>query len=473
MIIKIYISYSFLKLDADDKQQFSELKEKLYDYYSVEDKEHNKRIDLAVQEKKYERFFLKDEALLGIGFLNSLKRYLSAKKIKFEIIDIRKRNKIDVSKIDWDNLLPKKYKIRDYQREAVEKFFTVGDMTGLLEGSVASGKTLMFALIAKILNVRTLILVDQIGLAHQGRSEFINEYGFREMDVGIVQGKNIMEKKITFATIQSITKLNEIEKYQFVIVDEVHGAKANTFQGALMQLQCPYRLGVSGTISGLSIYEFSKVKAYIGDIFFKITTKELVKKEVLAKPYIYSVRVNGSPDGRLKYSRNWPEIVSNLLANNEERNQMIVDIVKRAPKPALILITSIEHGENLKLMLGKKAAFVWGDTENDVREFYRKKIDKGMADIVIASNIWNKGTNMKKLKTLVIAGGMKSYVLVKQRAGRGLRKTKGKEKIHIIDFLDYSNVVLTKQSKKRFSIYAQDGFNFAGEFDNPNEIVFK
>jgi len=471
--VTVYISYSFLKLDSDDQKEFENLKEKLFNYFSVEDKEYNKRIDLAIQPKKYERFFIKEGSLLPIGFLKSLKKYLMAKKIETEIIDIRKRKKIDVSKIDWKSLLPKKYTIRDYQKKAVEKFFEIGDMTGLLEGSVASGKTLMFALITKILKVPTLILVDQIGLAHQGRSEFINEYGFNKNDIGIVQGQNIMEKNITFATIQSIEKLDNLNKYQFVIVDEVHGAKANTFQSVLMQLQCPYRLGVSGTISGLSVFEYSKVKAYLGDIFFKVTTNELVKKEVLAKPYIYSIKIYNSPDERLKYSTNWQEIVSNLLANNEERNRKIVDIVKKAPKPALILITSIEHGKNLKLMLGDKAAFIWGETKNDIREFYRKKIDKGLADIVIASNIWNKGTNMKKLRTLIIAGGMKSYVLVKQRAGRGLRRTKDKKVIHIVDFLDYSNVVLTKQSKKRFSIYSKDGFKFAGEFENVNDITFK
>lgn len=474
-----YIKIEFNELNSDIQQN---IKNFLYEYFKVEKKDKfvSKTSNFFMKKKEYIEFYDSKYDLLPIGFLNNLVKLFQEKilqkfniEIKPKIIDLRDRKKIEVDEdkkivkvcnknsetiYNLEELFNEKYKLRDYQEKAVLYFFKNADCLGMYEGSVASGKTLVFASICKILDEPTLIIVDRKDLAHQGRQEFIKEYKFNIKDVGIIQGNNILEKKINFVTIQSIKKISDLNKYKLLIIDECHNASAPSFQQLLMTSQSVYRLGVSGTISGLETEDFLKLKAFLGDIYYQVPTKDLIEQKILAKPKLYLYEINKPIINQWEYGNNWFKIENDLIVNNNYRNQKIAEIVKNLPLPSLILITKIEHGYNLKKLI-PNSYFLYGKTDEEIRNIFRNKINRGDQIVVITTNIWNKGINLKMLKSLVIAGAMKSFVLTKQRAGRGLRRVEGlKEDIIIVDFMDKTHKILEKQSQKRLKIYVKDGF---------------
>jgi len=480
--IDLFLKPSFIKISPitkDDKEIFEiTIKKYLVNYFRTE-KKKNFYKSKRYYKSSYINFYEKEYDLLPIGFLDNLQKVFNEKipekfglNIFYRIKDLRKRKKIKIQEKDIDigNIFPK-YTLRDYQKKAIIKFFSVANGMGLLEGSVACGKTLIFAAVAKIINLPTLIIVDRKDLAHQGRKEFIKEYDFSSKEVGIIQGKNILEKKFNFVTIQSLKKVSNWDNYKALIIDEVHCACANSFQEMLMASQAVYRLGVSGTITGLDIEDYLKIKAYMGDVYYRIPTKELVEREVLAEPKLYLFKIEKPQIPEWELENDWRLIEEKLIIENEKRNKLIAEISRKFPKPLLILVSRIDHGFNLQKMI-KGSFFLYGKSDEKIRNIYRNKIDKGQEIVVIATNIWNKGINLRLLKTLIIAGGMKSFVLVKQRAGRGLRKVKGlKEDVIIVDFMDETHKILKRQFKKRLNIYEKDGFKVVGVYKNINDLI--
>lgn len=465
-----------LQIDPADKLIWdTKVEPYIYKYYRIEDKRN--KFSRPMENgfpvaKKYVDFYYKEFGLLPIGMKNSFFNLLKEKipsdlgiTVKYNIKDLRKRKKIDIKGLDLNSVLNNpKFKLRYYQGPAITAWFDNNCM-GLIEGSVASGKTLMFSIITKIIDQPTLIVMGRKDLVHGTIEEFINEYGFNKEDVGIVQGNNVNERKFTVCTIQSFEKIENLDKYKLIIVDECHHVAADTYQKLLMGSQAPYRLGVSGTISCIDIVNQLKVKSFLGDIVYEIKTKELIEKGVLALPTVYSFNVTEPSIMENEYGSNWIKIETDLIANNECRNNLIADLaIHYLPYPCLIVVRRIPHGESLNALI-PGSVFLNGVSEGEIRTKYRKLMDTGHADCVISTEIFGEGTNLKNLKSIVIAGAGKSPVGSRQKPGRVLRKTDTKQEAIIVDFWDMQHRILERQSEVRFRAYKKNGFILFEPFD--------
>lgn len=80
----------------------------------------------------------------------------------------------------------------------------VGQLLGYLRQATGAGKTVLFGILAILLDVKTLILVPSITLLYQTKTEFMEALGISENDIGIV-GDSLFEtgKKVTIATYAS------------------------------------------------------------------------------------------------------------------------------------------------------------------------------------------------------------------------------------------------------------------------------
>lgn len=476
MVLKVYITPSFLKIDGDDEIALSSFLDELDRYFAVEDKSYRPR-NVRFWSPKIHRFFDRKTCLLPTGLLSNFRRFVHqycethGVVVDIQEIEMFTKKKFDITDKDIDESIPN-FKIRDYQRDAIKSFFNAG-CRGLLEGSVASGKTLIFASITKLVQEPTLIIVGKVDLVHGGMNAFIKEYGFDKKDIGIIQGNNVMERRINFCTIQSLSKISDINRYKFLVFDEAHHCAADTYQSLLMASRAPYRLGVSGTIRGLDPLDFLKVKSFIGDIFYKIETKTLVDNGVLAEPMVYVVEIRSPAVDIFAYGNDWTRIENDLIVNNEKRNDIIADLVNNnLPLPCLVLVRRIQHGEILASKI-RNSVFLRGESEIEDRKKYTYLMDSGKKIPVIATDIFNEGVNMRGIRSLVIAGALKSFVVTKQRAGRGLRKHGDKSNVIIIDFFDMTHPVLERQSQKRINIYEKDGFKIIGHYTENDYVCMK
>jgi len=106
-----------------------------------------------------------------------------------------------------------------------------GKSSGYFRQPTGAGKTVLFGIIARLLSVRTLVLVPRTNLIDQTVKEFTDVVGFSPDSIGRVGAGTIeLERPITIATYQShLSRMNSDPAYrswvsdcELVICDEAH-----------------------------------------------------------------------------------------------------------------------------------------------------------------------------------------------------------------------------------------------------------
>ena len=118
--------------------------------------------------------------------------------------------------------------------------------------------------------------------------------------------------------------------------------------------------------------------------------------------------------------------------------------VKKTASNSLVLFQSVkdEYGRNIwngirETNSTKEAFYVDGDTNEQLREEYKSRMETGENKVLIATyGTFSTGISINNLHNIFLVESYKSEVLIKQSLGRGMRKMEGKEKVNIISILD-------------------------------------
>ncbi|MBU2249188.1 MAG: hypothetical protein KKD77_20745, partial [Gammaproteobacteria bacterium] len=159
--------------------------------------------------------------------------------------------------------------------------------------------------------------------------------------------------------------------------------------------------------------------------------------------------------------RKYQEVYEYGIVRNELRNQQIAEIVRdfyKQKKTVLIFVTHLEQGDliakEIEKVVGIKVPFVQGNMPQEERTIIKTKLISKKIKVVIATTSWTEGVDIPSLCVVIMAGAGKSELQTLQRLGRGLRRTKDKDEVIIIDFLDLTHTYLIRQTGERLSTYS-------------------
>jgi superfamily II DNA or RNA helicase len=208
-----------------------------------------------------------------------------------------------------------------------------------------------------------------------------------------------------------------------------------------------------------------RLMAAFGSIGIKVTEKLLIDRGILARPIFKIAKLNTKPKNLLRGTP-WQAAYRLGIVENEERNNLIVAESVRAARHSLstmVLIQQKAHGHKLLELLtakGVRAAFIYGENDQDERKKALAKLAKAEIDVLIGSTILDVGVDVPAVGLVILAGGGKAEVALRQRIGRGLRaKKSGLNVALIVDFFDEHNRYLKDHSTQRLSIIrATEGF---------------
>lgn len=139
------------------------------------------------------------------------------------------------------------------------------------------------------------------------------------------------------------------------------------------------------------------------------------------------------------------------------RNCRILSLANEAPGSVLVLVSTIEHGEQLaaeidgavlvhaKLGKKKRAAAIEGFRSGEIR-------------CLIATSLADEGLDVPRASVLILASGGRSAGKIEQRAGRVLRPHEGKEFGLVHDFTDRGSVMGAAQARAREKTYRSLGY---------------
>ena len=236
----------------------------------------------------------------------------------------------------------------------------------------------------------------------------------------------------------------------------------STYATILSHLLSPIRLGFTATVRTNKEAQLIS-EGLLGPVIGRTTIEEAAELNILATPKLRLIKAKCNPD--ILDLRKYQDVYEYGIVSNKLRNNQIAEITKEfydKEMTTLIFVTQIEHGlllvDLLEDQLNCKVPFVRGEMPEEQRTKVKKELISNKIKVVIATTSWREGVDVPSLSAVVLGGGGKSEIQTLQGIGRGLRKTKDKDEVIVVDFLDLTHFHLTRQTGERLAIYSENSW---------------
>lgn len=360
----------------------------------------------------------------------------------------------------------------DYQEEAVQAM--IAAKYGILQSAAGSGKTQMGIALAARLGRRTLWLCHTLDLIKQSK-ERAERYMSKDLMGTITEGKVNLGEGITFATIQTMCKLDlphYRDYWDCIITDEVHRVSGSPtavtqYQKVLNSLSARHKYGLSATVHR-SDGMIHATYALVGEIAYQVPDEAVADKIMKVGIYPVSTGIQISrealnTDGTLNYTK-----LITYLTENPTRNGLITGYMSVDKRPSLILSDRLNHLEELMNLLPadmrKDAVMISGKMTSKKgkaeREQALEDMRSGKKKYLFATySLAKEGLDVPCLERLYLTTPQKDYAVVTQSIGRIARTCEGKADPIAYDFVD-DIAYLVKSYKKRCTTYRKNGCYF-------------
>jgi len=367
----------------------------------------------------------------------------------------------------------------DYQPETVRKLLKHRSMIARI--ATGGGKSRIAKLAYARIKRPTLFLTTRSVLMYQMKEAFegmglnVGVLGDsvweprRGINVGMVQTLVARQAEPTDdmnaeqAERQRIVRAKTIkllEYMEFLIGEEAHEAGGSSYYEIARHCRnAHYRLALTATPFMSADEERNmRLMAAFGPVGIEISEEMLIGRGILATPYFKRIKQPEAPTG-VRRTSSYQRAYDLGIVKNTWRNQQIAIEAVRATKyglPVMILVSRKEHGAILKQMIasaGVRVEYIFGESSQDKRAATLAKLKRGDIQVLIGSTILDVGVDVPAVGMVILAGGGKAEIQLRQRVGRGLRaKVIPPNVCLVIDFTDPFNNHLRDHALTRFAI---------------------
>lgn len=359
----------------------------------------------------------------------------------------------------------------DYQETAVKAMIQA--KFGILQSAAGSGKTQMGIAIASRIGERCLWLCHTKDLVNQSKERALR-YIDKSLIGTITEGKVNLGKGITFATVQTMARL-DLRRYEnlwnVVIVDECHRVSGSPttvtqYEKVLNSLNAEHKYGLSATVhrsDGL----IKATYCLLGNISYSVPEEAVADKilKVGINPCSTGTRISRvcvNVDGTLNYTK----LISYLVQDTNRNCKIAHDLSTYGHGHSnLILSDRLEHLEYLKSLLPEKdTVMISGkmNTKKGKQERIQALDDmrSGKKHYLFATySLAKEGLDIPCLDRLFLTTPQKDYAVITQAIGRIDRRCEGKIDAICYDYVDDIGY-LVRSWKKRQAIYRKNGCYF-------------
>jgi superfamily II DNA or RNA helicase len=447
----------------------------LHEYLSFEDQRTKfmRRRDGSVKVGPGRRVSLLQGMEFPAGLVGKVKRAAIQAGKLIKIVDKRRR---PCTVLTWQQATgtadPWLY---DFQREAVDAALT--RTRGILDVPTGGGKTeIAVGLAMRLGMTNTLFIAPEADLMHNAARRWEKRTGVEAGRIG--DGHLSPRDGFTAATFQTLARrMNDPKLKAYLptvgamIVDEVHTLPADSFYNVAQSVDAYWRVGVSGTPLARGDRRSLFSIAATGAVIYKVETQLLIDRGFISKPHIRMVTHEQAGD-----AASWQKGEKQNIVESRSRNALITRLARVAPKPGLVFVKLKKHGRVLTEMLneaGIEAEFIWGEKNTAQRDAAIKRLQEGELDVIVCSVVFQTGTDIPEVRSMVIACGGKSEIATLQRIGRGMRVVRDeftgntiKDQFWVYDVMDMEpkrdaghtgNRWNARHSRERFKAYTGVG----------------
>jgi superfamily II DNA or RNA helicase/HKD family nuclease len=363
----------------------------------------------------------------------------------------------------------------------------LGETRGVVISATGTGKTILSALDVRDYDPkRVLFIVHREQILDRAIFEFKRVLGAPDSDFGkFTGGKREIYHRYVFATIQSLSHPEVLKNlapdtFDYVLIDEVHRAGAESYRRVIEHLKPAFLLGMTATPERTD--DFNVFELFNYNVAYEIRLQKALEANMLAPFHYYGVTDFETENG---------DVINELadlsrLVDSERVEHLIKTIEKygHAGVPVRGLIFCSKNDEaaklsellNLREIHGKqlRTLALSGHNSIDEREKAVQMLELGELDYIATVDIFNEGIDIPSVNQVIMLRQTLSSIVFTQQLGRGLRKAEGKDHLVVIDFIgNYDNNYLipialfgdrslNKDSIRKKMIAAQEAGAIAG-----------
>ena len=329
---------------------------------------------------------------------------------------------------------------------ALEQTREDGATKGLVQAATGVGKTYLAAF-DSVKFKRVLFVAHREEILKQAAESFRNvrnsdDYGFFMGEV------KDTDKSLIFASVASLGKkeyLNnkyfEKDYFDYIVIDEFHHAVSSQYQNIIEYFTPKFLLGLTATperMDSKNIYELCDY-----NVPFEIGLKEAINKGILVPFHYYGI-YDETDYSNIRFVRGRyeeKELNKIYIGNVSRYNLIFKHYMKYRPKRTLGFCCSRMHAEAMAKAFtqrGIPSVAVYSNANGEFsedREIAISKLLKGEIKVIFSVDMFNEGIDVPSVDMVMFLRPTESPVVFLQQLGRGLRTSKGKEYLIVLDFI--------------------------------------
>lgn len=368
------------------------------------------------------------------------------------------------------------------QKDALEQLRLLrekGKQRGLIISATGTGKTYLGAFDVKSTNPKKMLfLAHREQILEKSKESFSRIIGGKKTDYGLYTGNSRNKNaKYVFATVQTLSKSNHLslfdrDEFDYILIDEVHHAGAETYQKIMNYFQPKFYLGMTATPDRND--DFNVFKLFNYNIAYEIRLPQALEEDMLCPFHYVGISDYTFKDNRVNEAidsynnekgnhKNEQKIVEQL--SSQERVKYILDQTRYYGYSGdvlhgLIFCSGVAESVSLARELtrqGYPSKALSGNDSEVKRRSVVKYLEKGIIKYIVTVDIFNEGIDIPCINQVVFLRNTNSNIVYIQQLGRGLRKSKGKEYVEILDFIgNYKNNYIIPVALTDDSSYSKD-----------------
>ena len=339
--------------------------------------------------------------------------------------------------------------LRPYQLEALEATraaYKAKHRAVLVVMPTGTGKTVLFAEIARLAKGPVLVLAHRQELVEQARekiSAWIDDVVAVEMgnrrDLSRPDGTR---PKITVASVQTLgRRLEHVPRdaFRIVVVDEAHHAVADSYKKILAHFHA-HLLGVTATPDRSD-------KAPLGEIFSSVAFDYDMRKAIEdgwlcpIRSFLVQTKADFSHVRKVAGELSIKG-VEEVLTKDLHLAEIAEPILReRGSRPTIVFAASVAHAKALARVmceLSEDDAFAValdGTMSLEQRAPVLDHFREGRIKVLVNCSLFTEGFDVPAISLVAIARPILSRSFYAQMVGRGTRISPGKEDLLVLDFL--------------------------------------
>ena len=413
--------------------------------------EWNYRFSSKTDPKNYEKFFRTFEDLFENHSIviddEELKRYSKNWHRPAVSKDL---DKYDVSGDESeDTKVHVLFEPRGAQIEALcalEDTRAEGAKRALISAATGVGKTYLAAFDSKEYE-RVLFVAHREEILKQAAVSFKNvrnsdDYGFFYGD------DKCTDRSVIFASVATLGRAEYLNEnyfapgyFNYLVIDEFHHAVNDQYRRIVEYFKPQFLLGLTATperMDGRNIYEICDY-----NVPYEISLKDAINKGMLVPFHYYGI-FDDTDYSKLHIVRgkyDEKELNETYIGNVHRMDLIYKYYCKYGSKKALGFCCSRAHAEDMAKGFCKRgipSVAVYSNAKGEFSEDRAAAIEKLKNEeikVIFSVDMFNEGVDITSVDMVMFLRPTESPVVFLQQLGRGLRKSKGKEFLNVLDFI--------------------------------------